>query len=84
MSKISKGIDQTPSSVTSTPRTPRIDLASRLAGKTKKEKEKKEREKGDPRLVLSVVQCVVPVPDVSVCFQPRGRSRQGPVWIQKD
>lgn len=58
VSKISKAVDQTPSSVTSTPRTPRIDLASRLAGKTKKEKEKKEREKGDPRLVLSVVQRV--------------------------
>lgn len=37
--------DQPPSSVTSTPRTPRQDLASRLAAKTKKEK--KEREKGD-------------------------------------
>lgn len=46
VSKISKAVDQTPSSVTSTPRTPRIDLASRLAGKTKKEKEKKEKEKG--------------------------------------
>ena len=45
MSKISKAVDQTPSSVTSTPRTPRIDLASRLAGKTKKEKEKKEKVK---------------------------------------
>lgn len=46
VSKISKAVDLTPSSVTSTPRTPRIDLASRLAGKTKKEKEKKEKEKG--------------------------------------
>lgn len=45
VSKISKAVDQTPSSVTSTPRTPRIDLASRLAGKTKKEKEKKEKVK---------------------------------------
>ncbi|XP_030599449.1 CAP-Gly domain-containing linker protein 3 isoform X2 [Archocentrus centrarchus] len=45
VSKISKAIDQMPSSVTSTPRTPRIDLASRLAGKTKKEKEKKEKER---------------------------------------
>ncbi|XP_038550035.1 CAP-Gly domain-containing linker protein 3 isoform X2 [Micropterus salmoides] len=45
VSKISKPVDQTPSSVTSTPRTPRIDLASRLAGKTKKEKEKKEKER---------------------------------------
>lgn len=45
VSKISKAVDQTPSSVTSTPRTPRIDLASRLAGKTKKEKEKKEKER---------------------------------------
>nr|XP_046246092.1 CAP-Gly domain-containing linker protein 3 isoform X1 [Scatophagus argus] len=45
VSKISKAVDLTPSSVTSTPRTPRIDLASRLAGKTKKDKEKKEREK---------------------------------------
>uniref|UniRef100_A0A1A8NNP6 CAP-GLY domain containing linker protein 3 n=1 Tax=Nothobranchius rachovii TaxID=451742 RepID=A0A1A8NNP6_9TELE len=45
VSKISKPVDQTPSSVTSTPRTPRMDLASRLTGKTKKEKEKKEKEK---------------------------------------
>ncbi|KAF7656467.1 hypothetical protein LDENG_00040350 [Lucifuga dentata] len=45
VSKISKAMDQMPSSVTSTPRTPRLDLASRLAGKTKKEKEKKEKEK---------------------------------------
>uniref|UniRef100_I3IY53 CAP-Gly domain containing linker protein 3 n=1 Tax=Oreochromis niloticus TaxID=8128 RepID=I3IY53_ORENI len=45
VSKISKSVDQTPSSVTSTPRTPRMDLASRLAGKTKKEKEKKEKER---------------------------------------
>ncbi|KAM4589100.1 CAP-Gly domain-containing linker protein 3 isoform 1-T1 [Fundulus diaphanus] len=45
VSKISKAVDQTPSSVTSTPRTPRMDLASRLAGRTKKEKEKKEKEK---------------------------------------
>lgn len=45
VSKISKVVDQTPSSVTSTPRTPRLDLPSRLAAKTKKEK--KEREKGE-------------------------------------
>uniref|UniRef100_A0A672Y5R4 CAP-GLY domain containing linker protein 3 n=2 Tax=Sphaeramia orbicularis TaxID=375764 RepID=A0A672Y5R4_9TELE len=45
VSKISKAVDQTPSSVTSTPRTPRMDLASRLSGKTKKEKEKKEKER---------------------------------------
>ncbi|XP_008299483.1 CAP-Gly domain-containing linker protein 3 isoform X1 [Stegastes partitus] len=45
VSKISKAVDQTNSSVTSTPRTPRMDLASRLAGKTKKEKEKKEKER---------------------------------------
>ncbi|XP_068174271.1 CAP-Gly domain-containing linker protein 3 isoform X2 [Antennarius striatus] len=45
VSKISKAVDLTSSSVTSTPRTPRIDLASRLAGKTKKEKEKKEKER---------------------------------------
>uniref|UniRef100_A0A671TTK3 CAP-Gly domain containing linker protein 3 n=1 Tax=Sparus aurata TaxID=8175 RepID=A0A671TTK3_SPAAU len=45
VSKISKAVDQTPSSVTSTPRTPRIDLASRLAGKTKKEKKEKEKKK---------------------------------------
>lgn len=54
MSKISKAVDLTPSSVTSTPRTPRIDLASRLAGKTKKEKEKKEKEKGSRANVSSV------------------------------
>ncbi|XP_058490148.1 CAP-Gly domain-containing linker protein 3 isoform X2 [Solea solea] len=45
VSKISKAVDQTVSSVTSTPRTPRMDLASRLAGKTQKEKEKKEKER---------------------------------------
>ncbi|TDH15433.1 hypothetical protein EPR50_G00031160 [Perca flavescens] len=45
VSKISKAVDQAPSSVTSTPRTPRMDLASRLAGKTKKEKEKKEKQR---------------------------------------
>lgn len=87
MSKISKAVDQTPSSVTSTPRTPRIDLASRLAGKTKKEKDKKEREKGERRLAASVARCQasLSVPDVSACFffQPRGRSRLGPVWTQK-
>lgn len=55
VSKISKSVDQTPSSVTSTPRTPRMDLASRLAGKTKKEKEKKEkeREKGNRATVFA-------------------------------
>ncbi|XP_029301535.1 CAP-Gly domain-containing linker protein 3 isoform X2 [Cottoperca gobio] len=45
VSKISKAVEQAPSSVTSTPRTPRMDLASRLAGKTKKEKVKKEKER---------------------------------------
>ncbi|KAK5868208.1 hypothetical protein PBY51_009243 [Eleginops maclovinus] len=45
VSKISKAVEQAPSSVTSTPRTPRMDLASRLAGKTKKEKGKKDKEK---------------------------------------
>ncbi|XP_060903257.1 CAP-Gly domain-containing linker protein 3 isoform X1 [Labrus mixtus] len=45
VSKISKAMDQAPSSVTSTPRTPRLDLASRLARRTKKEKEKKEKER---------------------------------------
>ncbi|XP_077421377.1 CAP-Gly domain-containing linker protein 3 [Vanacampus margaritifer] len=43
VSKISRSVEQNVSSVTSTPRTPRMDLASRLAGKTKKEKEKKEK-----------------------------------------
>lgn len=38
-------VDQTPSSVPSTPRTPRLDLASRLVAKTRKEK--KERDKGE-------------------------------------
>ncbi|XP_069029265.1 CAP-Gly domain-containing linker protein 3 isoform X1 [Embiotoca jacksoni] len=45
VSKISKVVDQAPSSVTSTPRTPRMDLASRLAGKTRRDKEKKEKER---------------------------------------
>ncbi len=65
VSKISKAVDQTPSSVTSTPRTPRIDLASRLAGKTKKEKEKKEREKGNRALMLT--QCIY---NITVCLSP--------------
>ncbi|TNN71035.1 CAP-Gly domain-containing linker protein 3 [Liparis tanakae] len=46
VSKISKIVDQALSSVTSTPRTPRMDLASRLTGKVKKEKVKKEKERG--------------------------------------
>ncbi|XP_078785903.1 CAP-Gly domain-containing linker protein 3 isoform X1 [Oryzias latipes] len=53
VSKISKAVDQMPSSVTSTPRTPRIDLASRLAGKTKKEKEKKEKERAQKKKSLA-------------------------------
>ncbi|XP_036392297.1 CAP-Gly domain-containing linker protein 3 isoform X1 [Megalops cyprinoides] len=44
VSKISKAADQTPSSVTSTPKTPRVDL-SRVTGKNKKEKKEKEKEK---------------------------------------
>lgn len=44
MSKIKKGVDQTPSSVTSTPKTPRMDF-SRVTGKIKKEKKEKDREK---------------------------------------
>ncbi|XP_053738675.1 CAP-Gly domain-containing linker protein 3 isoform X2 [Synchiropus splendidus] len=44
VSKITKAMDQV-TSVSSTPQTPRMDLAARLAGKTKKQKEKKEREK---------------------------------------
>lgn len=43
VSKISKAEDQNPSSVLSTPRTPHIDLASRLTAKMKKEKDKKEK-----------------------------------------
>ncbi|XP_053279648.1 CAP-Gly domain-containing linker protein 3 [Pleuronectes platessa] len=51
VSKISKALaEQTLSSVTSTPRTPRMDLASRLAGRTKKEKKEKERVKGNSSL----------------------------------
>lgn len=45
VSKISKAEVQTPTSVTSTPRTPHIDLASRLAAKMKKDKDKKEKER---------------------------------------
>ncbi|XP_018598431.1 CAP-Gly domain-containing linker protein 3 [Scleropages formosus] len=44
VSKISKAVDQTPSSVTSTPRTPRMDF-SRVTGKNKKEKKEKEKDK---------------------------------------
>uniref|UniRef100_A0A9J8DJS6 CAP-GLY domain containing linker protein 3 n=2 Tax=Cyprinus carpio TaxID=7962 RepID=A0A9J8DJS6_CYPCA len=42
VSKISKALEQTPSSVTSTPKTPRMDL-SRVTGKIKKEKKEKEK-----------------------------------------
>ncbi|XP_033979622.1 CAP-Gly domain-containing linker protein 3 [Trematomus bernacchii] len=45
VSKISKAVDPAPSSVTSTPRTPRMDLTSRLTGKIKKEKGKKDKER---------------------------------------
>ncbi|XP_028818609.1 CAP-Gly domain-containing linker protein 3 isoform X2 [Denticeps clupeoides] len=44
VSKITKVADQTPSSVTSTPKTPRMDL-SRVTGKIKKDKKEKEKEK---------------------------------------
>ncbi|KAG9340515.1 hypothetical protein JZ751_021335 [Albula glossodonta] len=44
VSKITKAADQTPSSVTSTPKTPRMDF-SRVTGKSKKEKKEKEKEK---------------------------------------
>ncbi|XP_078389359.1 CAP-Gly domain-containing linker protein 3 isoform X2 [Cetorhinus maximus] len=42
VSKISKILDQTPSSVTSTPKTPRMDFA-RMTGKTKKDKKAMRR-----------------------------------------
>ncbi|XP_059370218.1 CAP-Gly domain-containing linker protein 3-like isoform X1 [Carassius carassius] len=42
VSKISKALEQTPSSVTSTPKTPRMDL-SRVTGKIKKEKKEKDK-----------------------------------------
>uniref|UniRef100_A0A8C6UBP8 CAP-GLY domain containing linker protein 3 n=1 Tax=Neogobius melanostomus TaxID=47308 RepID=A0A8C6UBP8_9GOBI len=45
VSKIAKAEEQTPSSVTSTPRTPHMDLASRLTAKMKKEKDKKDKDK---------------------------------------
>ncbi|XP_069390963.1 CAP-Gly domain-containing linker protein 3 isoform X1 [Paralichthys olivaceus] len=61
VSKISKAaVDHTPSSVTSTPRTPRMDLASRLAGKTKKEKEKKEKERAKAQRKKSSVASLDP------------------------
>ncbi|KAJ8369160.1 hypothetical protein SKAU_G00091880 [Synaphobranchus kaupii] len=44
VSKITKATDQTPSSVTSTPKTPRMDF-SRVTGKNKKEKKEKEKDK---------------------------------------
>lgn len=45
VSKIKKAVDQTPSSVVSTPKTPRMDF-SRVTGKNKKEKKDKDKEKG--------------------------------------
>ncbi|XP_041920413.1 CAP-Gly domain-containing linker protein 3 isoform X3 [Alosa alosa] len=44
VSKITKLSDQTPSSITSTPKTPRMDF-SRVTGKMKKEKKEKEKER---------------------------------------
>jgi len=46
VSKISKALEQTPSSVTSTPKTPRMDL-SRVTGKIKKDKKEKDRVKSE-------------------------------------
>lgn len=48
-------VDQTPSSVTSTPRTPRLDLASRLAAKNKKEKEQEKGADGFLQRIIWVV-----------------------------
>ncbi|KAK6487687.1 CAP-Gly domain-containing linker protein 3-like isoform X2 [Huso huso] len=54
VSKISKALtDQTPSSVTSTPKTPRM-VFSRVAGKAKKEKKEKDRKKALRKKSLSV------------------------------
>ncbi|XP_041092418.1 CAP-Gly domain-containing linker protein 3-like isoform X2 [Polyodon spathula] len=54
LSKISKVVtDQTPSSVTSTPKTPRM-VFSRVTGKAKKEKKEKEKEKALRKKSLSV------------------------------
>ncbi|XP_056127094.1 CAP-Gly domain-containing linker protein 3 isoform X2 [Rhinichthys klamathensis goyatoka] len=54
VSKISKALEQTPSSVTSTPKTPRMDL-SRVTGKIKKEKKEKDRVKTPRKKSLSGV-----------------------------
>ncbi|XP_038130817.1 CAP-Gly domain-containing linker protein 3 [Cyprinodon tularosa] len=62
VSKISKAVDQTPSSVTSNPRTPRTDLASRLTGKTKKEK-KEERQKERERAQRKKMSVASPDPE---------------------
>ncbi|MBN3319061.1 CLIP3 protein, partial [Atractosteus spatula] len=53
VSKITKALDQTPSSVTSTPKTPRMDF-SRVTNKNKKEKKEKDREKALRKKSLSV------------------------------
>ncbi|MGH0161678.1 UNVERIFIED_CONTAM: hypothetical protein FKN15_056047 [Acipenser sinensis] len=54
VSKISKVVtDQTPSSVTSTPKTPRM-VFSRVTGKAKKEKKEKDKEKALRKKSLSV------------------------------
>ncbi|KAL0972843.1 hypothetical protein UPYG_G00195420 [Umbra pygmaea] len=54
VSKISKAVDQAPSSITSTPKTPRMDF-SRVTGKNKKEKKEiKEREKALRKKSMSV------------------------------
>lgn len=58
VSKIAKAEVQTPSSVTSTPRTPHMDLASRLTAKMKKEKDKKEKDKD--KLQRKKSSCVPP------------------------
>ncbi|CAL8354069.1 unnamed protein product [Lota lota] len=65
VSKISKAVEQPPPAVISTPRTPRMDLASRIASKTKKEKKKekereKEREKGKACMISGPVSTAKP------------------------
>ncbi|XP_066560006.1 CAP-Gly domain-containing linker protein 3 isoform X3 [Amia ocellicauda] len=52
VSKITKAADQTPSSVTSTPKTPRMDF-SRVTGKNKKEKKEKDKEKAQRKKSVS-------------------------------
>lgn len=95
VSKISKAEDQNPSSVLSTPRTPHIDLASRLTAKMKKEKDKKEKGREKRRkkgfyeekyrshfnTIRFFCSSFVTIVLVNLVFKSRGKNQ--PMWLQR-